>query len=148
MPALSSIVPPRERDLGSFTVRRILPGFPTRHVGPFVFVDHMGPLALPRGEGVDVRPHPHIGLATVTWLWEGALMHRDSLGTVQRIAPGEVNWMTAGRGIVHSERSAAACTACRPGSRFRPGSRRPIPRSPTSPPPTCPRSRATTRRSP
>jgi redox-sensitive bicupin YhaK (pirin superfamily) len=108
MPALSSIVPPRERDLGSFTVRRILPGFPTRHVGPFVFVDHMGPLALPPGEGVDVRPHPHIGLATVTWLWEGALMHRDSLGTVQRIAPGEVNWMTAGRGIVHSERSAAA----------------------------------------
>jgi redox-sensitive bicupin YhaK (pirin superfamily) len=107
MPALSSIVQPRERDLGSFTVRRLLPGFPTRHVGPFVFVDHMGPLALPVGEGVDVRPHPHIGLATVTWLWEGALMHRDSLGTVQRIAPGEVNWMTAGRGIVHSERSAA-----------------------------------------
>ena len=107
MPALTSIVKPRERDLGSFSVRRLLPGFPTRHVGPFVFVDHMGPLALPPGGGVDVRPHPHIGLATVTWLWEGALMHRDSLGTVQRIAPGEVNWMTAGRGIVHSERSAA-----------------------------------------
>jgi len=107
MPVLSSIVRPRERDLGSFAVRRLLPGFPTRHVGPFVFVDHMGPLALPPGEGVDVRPHPHIGLATVTWLWEGALMHRDSLGTVQRIAPGEVNWMTAGRGIVHSERSTA-----------------------------------------
>lgn len=107
MPALTSIVKPRERDLGSFSVRRLLPGFPTRHVGPFVFVDHMGPLALPPGEGVDVRPHPHIGLATVTWLWEGALMHRDSLGSVQRIAPGEVNWMTAGRGIVHSERSAA-----------------------------------------
>jgi len=107
MPALSALVKPRDRDLGSFTVRRILPGFPTRAVGPFVFVDHMGPLALPPGEGVDVRPHPHIGLATVTWLWEGALMHRDSLGTVQRIAPGEVNWMTAGRGIVHSERSAA-----------------------------------------
>ena len=83
MPALSSIVKPRERDLGSFTVRRLLPGFPTRHVGPFVFVDHMGPLALPPGEGIDVRPHPHIGLATVTWLWEGALMHRDSLGSVQ-----------------------------------------------------------------
>ncbi len=108
MPALSALVKPRDRDLGSFTVRRILPGFPTRAIGPFVFVDHMGPLALPPGDGIDVRPHPHIGLATVTWLWEGALVHRDSLGTVQRIAPGEVNWMTAGRGIVHSERSDAA----------------------------------------
>ncbi|CAG0981757.1 Putative quercetin 2,3-dioxygenase [Burkholderiales bacterium] len=108
MNALHSLVEPRDRDLGSFVVRRILPAFPVRAVGPFVFVDHMGPLALPPGEGVDVRPHPHIGLATVTWLWEGALMHRDSLGTVQRIAPGEVNWMSAGRGIVHSERSDAA----------------------------------------
>jgi redox-sensitive bicupin YhaK (pirin superfamily) len=107
MSPLAALVKPRERDLGSFTVRRILPAFPTRFVGPFVFVDHMGPLALPAGQGVDVRPHPHIGLATVTWLWEGALVHRDSLGTVQTIAPGEVNWMTAGRGIVHSERSDA-----------------------------------------
>jgi redox-sensitive bicupin YhaK (pirin superfamily) len=105
MSALSALVKPRDRDLGSFSVRRILPGFPTRAVGPFVFVDHMGPLALPPGEGIDVRPHPHIGLATVTWLWEGALMHRDSLGSVRKISPGAVNWMTAGRGIVHSERS-------------------------------------------
>ncbi len=105
MTAIAHLVKPRERDLGSFTVRRVLPAFPTRFVGPFVFVDHMGPLALAPGQGVDVRPHPHIGLATVTWLWEGALLHRDSLGTVQTIAPGAVNWMTAGRGIVHSERS-------------------------------------------
>jgi len=105
MSAIAQLVKPRERDLGSFTVRRVLPAFPARFVGPFVFVDHMGPLALPPGQGVDVRPHPHIGLATVTWLWEGVLVHRDSLGTVQAIEPGAVNWMTAGRGIVHSERS-------------------------------------------
>lgn len=105
MSAIAHLVAPRERSLGSFSVRRLLPAFPARFVGPFVFVDHMGPLALPPGEGVDVRPHPHIGLATVTWLWEGALVHRDSLGTVQTIEPGAVNWMTAGRGIVHSERS-------------------------------------------
>lgn len=155
MPALSALVKPRDRDLGSFTVRRILPGFPTRAVGPFVFVDHMGPLALPSGEGVDVRPHPHIGLATVTWLWEGALVHRDSLGSVQRIAPGEVNWMTAGRGIVHSERSAADDRAR--GVRLHGmqtwvalprGLEETDPRSRTSRPPTCRRSGATTRPSP
>jgi len=105
MPAIVHLVEPRERDLGSFPVRRLLPAAAARSVGSFVFVDHMGPLALPPGAGVDVRPHPHIGLATVTWLWEGSLMHRDSLGSVQQIAPGAVNWMTAGRGIVHSERS-------------------------------------------
>ena len=105
MPALSSIVPPRERDLGSFTVRRILPGFPTRHVGPFVFVDHMGPAVFAPGRGIDIRPHPHIGLATVTFLWAGRIDHRDSLGSEQTIGPGDVNWMTAGRGIVHSERT-------------------------------------------
>ncbi|GMU73146.1 MAG: hypothetical protein AMXMBFR42_26010 [Burkholderiales bacterium] len=105
MPAIVHLVKPRERDLGSFPVRRLLPAAAARSVGPFVFVDHMGPLALAPGEGVDVRPHPHIGLATVTWLWEGALVHRDSLGVVQTIEPGAVNWMTAGRGIVHSERS-------------------------------------------
>jgi hypothetical protein len=102
------IVPP-VRDLGGgFQVRRALPHASRRSVGPFVFFDQMGPVSLPPGEGLDVRPHPHIGLATVTYLFEGEILHRDSLGTVQPIRPGEVNWMTAGRGIVHSERSPAA----------------------------------------
>lgn len=101
-----SVLTPHTHDLGGFEVRRLLPGRPHKMVGPFIFFDHMGPALFPRGRGVDVRPHPHIGLATVTFLFEGALVHRDSLGSVQRIAPGDVNWMTAGRGIVHSERSA------------------------------------------
>ncbi len=96
----------REHDLGGgFFVRRLLPDAKRRSVGPFVFLDHMGPHAFPAGEGIDVRPHPHIGLSTLTWLWDGALMHRDSVGSVQVIRPGDVNWMTAGRGIVHSERT-------------------------------------------
>jgi redox-sensitive bicupin YhaK (pirin superfamily) len=97
---------PRERDLGGFTVRRVLPYAARRMVGPFIFLDHMGPTRFPEGKGVDVRPHPHIGLATVTYLFEGEIVHRDSLGFVQPIRPGDVNWMTAGRGIVHSERTA------------------------------------------
>jgi redox-sensitive bicupin YhaK (pirin superfamily) len=97
----------RARDLGGFSVRRILPVGHRKTVGPFIFFDHMGPVALPPGAGMDVRPHPHIGLATVTYLFEGSLMHRDSLGSVQLIEPGAVNWMTAGRGIAHSERSSA-----------------------------------------
>lgn len=100
-----ALLKPHTKDLGGFEVRRLLPGHPDKLVGPFIFFDHMGPAQLPAGGGVDVRPHPHIGLATVTYLFEGAFMHRDSLGTVQRIEPGAVNWMTAGRGIVHSERS-------------------------------------------
>jgi redox-sensitive bicupin YhaK (pirin superfamily) len=105
-PPPASVIVPRSRDLGDgFTVRRALPSAERRTIGPFVFLDQMGPTALPRGTGLDVRPHPHIGLATVTYLFEGEILHRDSLGTVQRIRPGEVNWMTAGRGIVHSERS-------------------------------------------
>jgi redox-sensitive bicupin YhaK (pirin superfamily) len=96
---------PHERDLGGFSVRRLLPSVARRTVGPFVFFDHMGPADFPPGVGIDVRPHPHIGLATVTYLFEGAIEHRDSLGSVQRITAGDVNWMTAGRGIVHSERS-------------------------------------------
>jgi redox-sensitive bicupin YhaK (pirin superfamily) len=96
---------PHRRDLGGFTVQRLLPAFATKMVGPFIFFDHFGPVAFTPGEGVDVRPHPHIGLATVTYLFEGAMIHRDSLGTVRRIEPGAVNWMTAGRGIVHSERT-------------------------------------------
>ncbi|MFO1154651.1 MAG: pirin family protein [Rhodospirillales bacterium] len=95
----------RERDLGGFVVRRILPAAVRRMVGPFVFFDHMGPADLAAGQGIDVRPHPHIGLATVTYLFEGELLHRDSLGSVQAIQPGAVNWMTAGHGIVHSERT-------------------------------------------
>ena len=101
-----SLLKPHTRDLGGFSVRRILPGMPHRMVGPFIFFDHMGPADFAPGSGIDVRPHPHIGLATVTYLFEGEILHRDSLGTVQAIAPGDVNWMTAGRGIVHSERTA------------------------------------------
>jgi redox-sensitive bicupin YhaK (pirin superfamily) len=93
-----------EADIGSQHVRRALPNHPVRMVGPFVFFDHMGPTQVGADQDVDVRPHPHVGLATVTWLFEGAILHRDSLGTEQAIHPGEVNWMTAGRGIVHSER--------------------------------------------
>ena len=107
MAAIAAILKPHVKSLGGFEVRRLLPAFPHKMVGPFIFFDHMGPVRFPRGQGVDVRPHPHIGLATVTYLFEGALMHRDSLGTVQRIEPGAVNWMTAGSGIVHSERTAA-----------------------------------------
>jgi redox-sensitive bicupin YhaK (pirin superfamily) len=104
---LEVVIVPRSRDLGDgFEVRRALPSIERRTVGPFVFLDQMGPADFPAGGGLDVRPHPHIGLATVTYLLEGEILHRDSLGTVQPIRPGEVNWMTAGRGIVHSERTA------------------------------------------
>lgn len=98
----------KEADLGEFTVRRVLPHRDQRMVGPFVFFDHMGPVTFPAGKGVDVRPHPHIGLATVTYLFEGSILHRDSLGSAQEILPGDINWMTAGRGIVHSERETEA----------------------------------------
>ena len=96
---------PRLHDLGGFTVGRVLPNANCRSVGPFVFFDHIGPAVLGGEHPVAVRPHPHIGLATVTYLWEGSMMHRDSLGSVQEINPGDVNWMTAGRGIAHSERT-------------------------------------------
>lgn len=99
----------REHDLGGgFVVRRLLPDVKRRMVGPFVFLDHMGPHGFAAGQGIDVRPHPHIGLSTLTWLWDGALMHRDSVGSRQVIRPGDVNWMTAGCGIVHSERTPDA----------------------------------------
>ena len=100
------VIAPRPRDLGGFTVRRMLPAADCPMIGPFVFFDQVGPADLPPGQGIDVRPHPHIGLATVTYLFDGEIMHRDSLGSVQPIRPGELNWMTAGRGIVHSERTA------------------------------------------
>jgi len=96
---------PRDRDLGGFSVRRSLPDDRRRMVGPFVFYDHFGPVQFAPGQGIDVRPHPHIGLATVTYLFDGRILHRDSLANVQEIAPGAMNLMTAGRGIVHSERT-------------------------------------------
>lgn len=106
---LQTVVVPRTRDLGDkFEVRRALPSVERRMVGPFVFFDQMGPTVFAPGRGLDVRPHPHIGLATVTYLMQGEILHRDSLGTEQAIRPGEVNWMTAGRGIVHSERTDPA----------------------------------------
>jgi redox-sensitive bicupin YhaK (pirin superfamily) len=104
---ISAVLKPHTKNLGDFEVRRLLPAFSARMIGPFIFFDHMGPADFAPGRGIDVRPHPHIGLATVTYLFEGNILHRDSLGSVQRIAPGDVNWMTAGRGIVHSERTAA-----------------------------------------
>ena len=103
--AISQVIVPRTVDLGDFAVRRALPSARTRLVGPFIFFDHFGPAEFHAGSGLDVRPHPHIGLATVTYLFDGEIMHRDSLGTAMAIKPGEVNWMTAGRGIVHSERT-------------------------------------------
>ena len=102
---VETIVIPQAKDIGGFGVRRALPSARKRMVGPFVFLDHMGPADFAPGIGMDVRPHPHIGLATLTYLLEGALFHRDSLGSAQEIAPGAVNLMVAGRGIVHSERS-------------------------------------------
>src|SRR5512140_1309750 len=114
---LKQRIVPSVRDLGDgFQVRRALPTPERGSVGPFVFFDQMGPVVLAPGQGLDVRPHPHIGLATVTYLFEGEIVHRDSLGNVQAIRPGEVNWMTAGRGIAHSERTPPALRAS--GSRL------------------------------
>ncbi|MEO8903542.1 MAG: pirin family protein [Polyangiaceae bacterium] len=104
---LQSVLRGHTRDLGGFSVLRVVPSLERKHIGPFVFFDHLGPSALPVGSGFDVRPHPHIGLATVTYVVEGEITHRDSLGFEQAIRPGAVNWMTSGRGIVHSERSSA-----------------------------------------
>ena len=102
---LERVIEQRRRDLGGFEVGRVLPSAARRMVGPFIFLDHMGPVNFHDGAGMDVRPHPHIGLATVTYLFEGEIFHRDSVGSAQAIRPGEVNWMTAGRGITHSERT-------------------------------------------
>lgn len=104
--ALDVVIVPRAHDLGdNFEVRRALPSAARRMVGPFVFLDQMGPAVFGAGRGLDVRPHPHIGLATLTYLFDGEILHRDSLGSVQSIRPGDVNWMSAGSGIVHSERT-------------------------------------------
>jgi hypothetical protein len=107
-PGLETVLLPRTHDIGGFAVRRALPATQRQMIGPFIFFDQMGPGEFLTGQGVDVRPHPHIGLATVTYLFDGEIMHRDSLGTEQTISPGDVNWMTSGRGIAHSERTAAA----------------------------------------
>jgi redox-sensitive bicupin YhaK (pirin superfamily) len=103
--AIAQVIVPRSVDIDGFLIRRALPSAHTRMVGPFIFFDHMGPAMLRSGKGVDVRPHPHIGLATVTYLFDGEIVHRDSLGTAMTISPGAVNWMSAGRGIAHSERT-------------------------------------------
>jgi redox-sensitive bicupin YhaK (pirin superfamily) len=104
------VINAKARDIAGFPVRRALPAVERRMVGPFVFLDQMGPTLLRAGQRLDVRPHPHIGLSTMTYLFEGEILHRDSLGTVQPIRPGAINWMTAGRGIAHSERTPAETT--------------------------------------
>ncbi len=103
--SIDMVIRPRDRDIGGFSVRRLLPYASHRMVGPFIFFDHIGPAHFAPNQGIDVRPHPHMNLATVTYLFEGELHHRDSLGSDQIIRPGDINWMIAGRGIVHSERS-------------------------------------------
>lgn len=110
---IETLIIPRSRDLGGFEVRRALPAPKRQMVGPFIFFDQVGPAEFVTGQGIDVRPHPHIGLGTVTYLFAGAFEHRDSLGTHQMIHPGEVNWMVAGNGVTHSERSSAETRAGR-----------------------------------
>ncbi len=105
--AVDVVITPVSKDLGGFRVRRALPSPQRQMVGPFIFLDHMGPAYFDAGTGIDVRPHPHIGLATLTYLLEGSIRHRDSVGSDREIVPGDVNWMTAGRGVAHSERSGA-----------------------------------------
>ncbi|MDC0602205.1 pirin family protein [Aliiglaciecola sp.] len=102
--AVTMVIHPKEKELGGFSVRRVLPYAQQRMVGPWIFFDHMGPAQFPAGDGINVRPHPHINLATVTYLFEGEILHRDSLGSLQAIKPGDINLMVAGKGIVHSER--------------------------------------------
>ncbi|MBO9477315.1 pirin family protein [Shimia sp. R11_0] len=115
--AIETVIVPRARDLGGFSVRRALPAPRRQMVGPFIFFDAVGPVEFLTGQGIDVRPHPHIGLGTVTYLYRGEFEHRDSLGTHQMIYPGEVNWMVAGNGVTHSERTSAATRAA-PSSLF------------------------------
>jgi redox-sensitive bicupin YhaK (pirin superfamily) len=115
--SIETVIVPRARDLGGFEVRRALPAPKRQMVGPFIFFDQMGPAEFLTGTGIDVRPHPHIGLATVTYLYQGEFQHRDSLGTNQMIYPGELNWMVAGNGVTHSERTSAE-TRTGPSSLF------------------------------
>lgn len=106
MSLIDLTITPHDKDLGGFTVHRLLPSSKRQMVGPFIFLDHMGPAHFEKEQGIDVRPHPHIGLSTVTYLFNGKILHRDTLGSAQEITPGSVNWMTAGRGIAHSERTS------------------------------------------
>lgn len=115
--AIQTLIVPRAVDLGGFEVRRALPATQRQMVGPFIFFDHFGPAEVPAGQGADVRPHPHIGLATVSYLFLGEVQHRDSLGSNKIVRPGDVNWMVAGRGITHSERTPAE-TRKRPHSAY------------------------------
>ncbi|MFC3570133.1 pirin family protein [Paracoccus simplex] len=115
--SIETLIIPRARDLGGFEVRRALPAPRRQMVGPFIFFDQMGPAEFLTGGGIDVRPHPHIGLATVTYLYQGAFQHRDSTGADQMVHPGEVNWMIAGKGVTHSERTSEAMRK-QPGSLF------------------------------
>lgn len=108
---IERVIEGKPRDVGGFPVRRALPSIERRTIGPFIFFDHMGPVDFAPGHGMDVRPHPHIGLATITYLLEGEIVHRDTLGTEQTIRPGDVNWMVAGRGVAHSERTGAEVRA-------------------------------------
>ena len=144
--AIETVIVPRARDLGGFEVRRALPSARRQMVGPFIFFDQMGPAEFLTDQGIDVRPHPHIGLATVTYLYSGSILHRDSLGTSKEIHPGDVNWMIAGRGISHSERTSpevaraaeiVAVTASRPGWRCRTRRKKPIRLSSIAPRPSC-----------
>ena len=105
-PEIAHVIDARARDIGGFAVKRLLPSIARKFVGPFAFFDEMGPVDFLPGSGLAVPPHPHIGLATVTYLFEGEIVHRDSIGSLRAIRPGDVNWMTAGRGVVHSERSS------------------------------------------
>ena len=109
--AMELLIKPRDKDLGGISVRRALPTIERKMVGPWIFFDHMGPAEFPAGKGISVRPHPHINIATVTYLFEGEILHRDSLGSLQSIGPGDINLMVAGRGIVHSERERPKVTA-------------------------------------
>jgi redox-sensitive bicupin YhaK (pirin superfamily) len=134
--AIETVIVPKATDLGGFEVRRALPSKGKKMIGPFIFFDQMGPAEFLLGNGLDVRPHPHIGLATVTYLFSGAITHRDSLGNDLPIEPGAVNWMTAGRGIAHSERTPPAlrtkegnCSGSRVGSPFPATRRRTSPHS-------------------
>jgi len=110
--AIETVIVPRARDIGGFEVRRALPTKQKQMVGPFIFFDQIGPAEFLTNQGIDVRPHPHIGLATLTYLFEGAIEHRDSLGTLQKIMAGDANWMVAGNGITHSERTGASERSC------------------------------------
>ena len=125
--AIDIVIVPRARDLGGFSVRRALPSTQRQMVGPFIFFDQMGPAEFLLGAGMDVRPHPHIGLSTVTYLFDGTIIHRDSRGMVLPIRPGELNWMTAGRGIAHSERTPPELRSVRNYSVSRAGSPSPRP---------------------